>query len=99
MKECGYCPLDQIQFYNYVKLDEKTCTLNFSSNLRNDVIVEIQIEDYETESSTIPKSSTTLQFSTRIDQTIYKCPTVNQSQLESICNNVPYFTEEVLIYT
>ena len=76
-----------------VRLDEKTCTLYFSADLRVNVIVEVQIEDFDNETSTEPKSSTTLQFSTKMDRS--KCPASNQPQDPSICTTFPVFTQEV----
>jgi hypothetical protein len=76
-----------------ISLDERTCTIYFSSKLRTDAILELQIEDFDSENSTIPKSSTTLQFSTMILPN--SCPPVGQNHPESVCANYPIFTDEV----
>lgn len=78
-RECITC--DTSRYY----LDQKTCTLIFPSTLDEDVLVEIQVEDFAKEIDVNPMSSTSLK--------IYGKLIPNKNRL--LCGEEPKFTDQV----
>jgi len=82
-KECGSCS-------NQYTIDTDSCILTFPANLRNSLVVEIQIEDYNLDymNGTKPMSSTSYQFTVILGSCSAATTTVD-------CNDGPKFTDSI----